>query len=86
MFEKIWKWLKKFNSKKNRLIHGKYHKCSLKICMLDPIVPLVMASCWKLHELETHRISSYYVNKNKMNSTDPEPTNLKTRMSKWHEN
>lgn len=86
MFEKIWKWLKKFNSKKNRLIHGKYHKCSLRIVMISPKVPLTLVSCWKSGKLETHRIHSYYIFENKVASSDSTPHIIKTRMGKWYAN
>lgn len=85
MFEKIWKWLKKLNAKKNKL-NGKYHHCKLLICMISPSTSLVMTSCWKRHELKTHKITSYCITKGKIDRYYSDDTLVKTRMSKWYAN
>lgn len=86
MIDKIWKWLKKLNAKRNKL-NGKYHQCSLKIYVMDiTSAPIVQLSCWKRYELKTHMLTSYFVFNNKNDSYDSTQTILKTRMSKWYAN
>jgi hypothetical protein len=86
MIDKIWKWLKKLNAKINKL-NGQYHQCSLKIYMIDDTsIPVVQLSCWKRYELKTHKITSYFISNNKIDSYDSTPNILKTRMSKWYAN